>query len=82
MVYTNKGIYVQEVHRHDTFWKTKIKPFLIQFYKDCLLPEIVDSHLARSMDVRRPDWNKLAIDANKETKNGGTSKATKAKYED
>ncbi|KAH7980340.1 hypothetical protein HPB49_015144 [Dermacentor silvarum] len=59
-----------------------MESFLIRFYKDCALPEIVDPRLARSMDVRRPDWNRLAIEAKEKTKNGETSKAKRAKYED
>lgn len=65
VVYTTKGIHVQEIHRDDAFWKTKMEPFLLRFYKDCVLPEIVDSRLARSMEVRRPEWNRLAIEAKK-----------------
>lgn len=72
---------MQEIHRDDAFWKTKMEPFLLRFYKDCVLPEIVDSRLARSMDVRRPEWNRLAIEAKEKTKNDGASKAKKSRKE-
>ncbi|KAL1425462.1 hypothetical protein MTO96_003539 [Rhipicephalus appendiculatus] len=80
VVYTTKGIHVQEVRRDDAFWRTKVEPFLLRFYKDCVLPEIVDSRLARSMAVRRPEWNRLAIEAKEKSKNGEASKAKRAKY--
>ncbi|KAL1466568.1 hypothetical protein MTO96_042641, partial [Rhipicephalus appendiculatus] len=80
VVYTTKGIHVQEVRRDDTFWRTKMEPFLLRFYKHCVLPEIVDSRLARSMAVRRPEWNRLAIEAKEKSKNGEASKAKRAKY--
>ncbi|KAL1436901.1 hypothetical protein MTO96_049291 [Rhipicephalus appendiculatus] len=79
VVYTTKGIHVQEIRRDDAFWGTKMEPFLLRFYKDCVLPEIADSRLARSMGVRRPEWNRLAIEAKEKTKNGEASKAKKAK---
>ncbi|XP_077484482.1 uncharacterized protein LOC144094390 [Amblyomma americanum] len=68
VVYTTKGIHVQEVRRDDNFWATKMKPFLVRFYRDCLLPEIVDSCVARSMEVRRPDWNRIAVEAREKAK--------------
>ncbi|KAL1484617.1 hypothetical protein MTO96_032502 [Rhipicephalus appendiculatus] len=80
VVYTTKGIHVQEVRRDDAFWRTQMEPFLLRFYKDCVLPEIVDSRLARSMAVRRPEWNRLAIEAKEKSKNGEASKAKRAKY--
>lgn len=46
VVYTTKGIHVQEIRRDDAFWRAKMEPFLLRFYKDCILPEIVDSRLA------------------------------------
>ncbi|KAL1469698.1 hypothetical protein MTO96_024883 [Rhipicephalus appendiculatus] len=78
-LYTTKGIHVQEVRRDDAFWRTKMEPFLLRFYKDCVLPEIVDSRLARSMAVRRPEWNRLAVEAKEKSKNGEASKAKSAK---
>ncbi|KAH7957047.1 hypothetical protein HPB52_014633 [Rhipicephalus sanguineus] len=81
VVYTTKEIHVQEIHRDDAFWKTKMEPFLLRFYKDCVLPEIVGSRLARSMDVRRPEWNRLAIEAKEKTKNDAASKAKKSRKE-
>ncbi|KAL1458849.1 hypothetical protein MTO96_043421 [Rhipicephalus appendiculatus] len=80
VVYTTKGIHVQEVRRDDAFWRTKMEPFLLRFYKDCVLPEIVDSRLARSMAVRRPEGNRIAIEAKEKSMNGEASKAKRAKY--
>ncbi|KAH7942778.1 hypothetical protein HPB52_001328 [Rhipicephalus sanguineus] len=45
------------------------------------LPEIVDSRLARSMDVRRTEWNRLAIEAKEKMKNDAASKAKKSRKE-
>lgn len=78
VVYTTKGIHVQEVLRDDIFWATKMEPFLLRFYTDCILPEIVDSRLARSMDVRRPYWNRLAIEAR--VNHAKAAKPKKGKY--
>lgn len=47
---------------------------------DFILPEIASSHLAHSMDVCRPDWNRLATEAREKvchTKATKTKKATK-----
>ena len=38
----------------DTFWNTKMKLKLIQFYETWLLLELVDSRLARRMQVKDP----------------------------
>ncbi|KAL1460356.1 hypothetical protein MTO96_027534 [Rhipicephalus appendiculatus] len=80
VVYNTKGIHVQEVRRDDAFWTTKMEPFLLRFYKDCVLPGIVDSRLARSMAVRCPEWNRLAIEDKEKSKNGEALKAKRAKY--
>ncbi|XP_075556529.1 uncharacterized protein LOC142588576 [Dermacentor variabilis] len=78
VVYTSKGIHVQRIEREESFWKLKMLPFLIRFYRDCLLPEIVDPRITRSMPIRRPQWNERAIEAQRKIKEAATkSKLTK-----
>ena len=45
-----------KVLRDDEFWITKMEPSLSRFYKECMLPEIVDSRHNRSMPIRDPEY--------------------------
>lgn len=56
IVYTEHGIDVQRIERDDEFWQTEMEPFLTRFYKECVLPEIVDPRLERSMKIRDPPY--------------------------
>ncbi|CAN7982444.1 unnamed protein product, partial [Ixodes hexagonus] len=42
IVYTEHGIDVQRIQKDEEFWQTEMEPFLTRFYKECVLPEIVD----------------------------------------
>ena len=64
------------IERNTTFWNTKMKPKLIQFYETCLLPELVDSRLARRMQVKDPPH---IIEAKKRVEILKLQKAEKAK---
>lgn len=45
------------------FWKNQMLPFLIRFYNECMLPEILDSRHNRHMPIRNP---KYIMEAKKE----------------
>lgn len=68
VVCTSKGIHVQRIERDNDFWKFRMLPQLIRFYRDCMLPEIVDPRTTRSMPIRRPQWNVKAIESHQQSK--------------
>lgn len=47
---------VYQIVRDDQFWKSKMEKQLIEFYNDCLLPELVDPRIPRSMEIRDPPY--------------------------
>ena len=53
---TNKGIKVITVHRDDIFWE-KIEQKLIDFWLECLFPEIIDSRYLRVLNIREQNEN-------------------------
>lgn len=67
IVYTEQDIDVQRIERDDEFWQTEMEPFLTRFYRECVLPEVVDPRLERSMKIRDPPYILDAI-AEKEEK--------------
>lgn len=52
IVWTPKGMIVDKIQRDDIFWKTRMETKLINFYKNCLLLEIVDSRKERNLPIR------------------------------
>ena len=54
IIWTPLGMKSYTIEKDDEFWK-KMEPRLTEFYFDCLLPEIVDSRIARNMEIREPD---------------------------
>ncbi|KAI8431318.1 hypothetical protein MSG28_015863 [Choristoneura fumiferana] len=52
-------IKTQTILKDDKFWSDKMEPNLIAFYKDCLLPELVDPRHPRNMSIRDPDYVKI-----------------------
>lgn len=56
VLWTNVDIKITLVFRDDNFWNVKMEPKLTKFYFDCLLPEIVDGRVRRSMEIREPDY--------------------------
>ncbi|KAH8027883.1 hypothetical protein HPB51_011113 [Rhipicephalus microplus] len=68
VVCTSKDIHVQRIERDNDFWKFRMLPQLIRFYRDCMLPEIVDPRTTRSMPIRRPQWNVKAIESHQQSK--------------
>ena len=55
-LWTPVNIKYVKVERDDEFWRSKMEPFLIRFYMECLLPEIVDGRRKRSMPIREPGY--------------------------
>lgn len=45
-----------KIHRDDIFWKEKMEKQLIQFYNDCMVPELVDPRHTRNMEIRDPEY--------------------------
>lgn len=57
VVYSKKGeLFVERINKDDMFWKTTMLPKLTQFYRECMLPEIVDSRVVRGMRIREPKY--------------------------
>lgn len=50
----NHQLYVEEIERDDEFWKTEMETQLIDFFKDWLLPEIVDPRYLRGLPIKEP----------------------------
>lgn len=46
------GFVINKVPRDESFWKTKIEPFVTRFYMESLLPEIIDSRFDRGLPIR------------------------------
>lgn len=62
LVYNNQEDWkIIIVERSRQYW-AKVFPKLERFWKDCLLPEIVDSRMERSLEIREPAYVTMAID--------------------
>ena len=48
---SNSPLFVEEIQRHENFWKAKMVPKLTRFYMECLLPEIADPRIPRRLPV-------------------------------
>lgn len=55
-VWTPKGLKYEIIEKDDRFLETKMKPQLIRFYKECVLPEIIDGRKTRGMKIREPNY--------------------------
>ena len=55
-IWTTVDLKYIKVLRDDEFWNTRMEPLLSQFYKECLVPEIVDPRHSRSMPIRDPQY--------------------------
>ena len=64
VTWTPQGIAVEKIYRDDKFWE-KMFPKLKHFYATAVLPELVDSRLNRSMEIREPDHVLLAQEKKK-----------------
>lgn len=55
-IWTPLGLKVETIVRDDIFWNENMEKKLVQFYEQCLLPEIVDPRRERNMPIRDPDY--------------------------
>ena len=55
-LWTPKGLKSIKVERDDAFWKREMEPKLVQFYLECMLPELIDSRHNRCMTIREPQF--------------------------
>lgn len=60
-IWTPKSMRYVIVERDDEFWKDKMLMKLARFFHHCLVPEVIDSRLQRSMPVRNPAYILEAI---------------------
>lgn len=51
-IWTSRGIFYEKIKRDDNFWETKMLPHLVNFYHNCLLPEMVDPRYDRNLPLR------------------------------
>lgn len=65
---SNIPLKTELIEKDDLFWENYMKDKLINFFVDCLLPEIIDPRINRNMEVREPSYILDAIRA-RETSN-------------
>lgn len=56
VIWTEKGMSVETISRDDYFWEAEMFPRLERFYKNCLLPELVDPCRSRNQPIRDPEY--------------------------
>ena len=49
------------VDRDDDFWEIHMKSFLLRFYHECMLPDILDSRYNRNMPIQNPEYISKAM---------------------
>ena len=52
VIYTPKGLSVERMHFNINFWDTELLPKLVEFYDNCIGPEIVSPMHSVGMPVR------------------------------
>ena len=52
VAYTTKGISIQRINFDSTFWENRLLPKLIDYYDNCVAPEIVSSVHVLGLPVR------------------------------
>lgn len=67
-MWTKKGIKVEKIEKDNNFWETQMQEKLLKFYMDCLLPELVDPRIRRSMPIKNPPYILKAIEEHKKRK--------------
>lgn len=48
----NEPVHVEKIVKDDIFWETIMKPKIVHFYMNCLLPEIINPRHLRGMSIR------------------------------
>jgi len=78
VLWTPKGLKVEKIKRDDAFWSSKMFPSLEKFYINCLLPELIDPRVCRSMPIRNPTYileaQKSFVERKKQNKNEAENK--------
>ncbi|CAN7946283.1 unnamed protein product [Ixodes hexagonus] len=54
VVWTVGDTHIEVVHRDEKFWNEHMLPQLLFFYKECLLPEIIDPRVPYGLEIREP----------------------------
>lgn len=67
---------VDYIKRDATFWHDKMVGPLSKFYLHCLLPELVDSRLERSMPIKDPPYIIQAIEKKVKNNNNASTSST------
>lgn len=55
-LWTPLGLKMEKIVRDDVFWKENMVSKLVQFYEDCVLPELLDPRRERNMPIRDPEY--------------------------
>lgn len=55
-LWTPLGLKIEKIVRDDDFWTEKIVNKLVQFYEQCVLPELLDPRQERHMPIRDPEY--------------------------
>ena len=52
VIYTRRGLNVERIHFDQEFWNNRLLPKLIEFYDNCMAPEIVSPVHMLGMPLR------------------------------
>ncbi|XP_071579401.1 uncharacterized protein [Temnothorax nylanderi] len=55
-LWTPLGLKMEKIVRDDIFWTKNMVDKLVQFYEDCVLPELLDPRRERNMPIRDPEY--------------------------
>lgn len=55
-LWTPLGLKMEKILRDDIFWEENMVCKLVQFYEDCVLPELLDPRRERNMSIRDPEY--------------------------
>lgn len=55
-LWTPLGLKMEKIVRDDVFWTENMVRQLVQFYEDCVLPELLDPRWERNMPIRDPEY--------------------------
>lgn len=56
MTDTKSSLHIEKIQRDANFWEMVMLPKLTQFYRHCLLPEIVAPNMILGKDIREPEY--------------------------
>lgn len=55
-VYLQYGTETKKLKPNYSFWREKMEPRLLEFYNNCLLPELIDPRHTRNLPIRDLDY--------------------------